>query len=210
MGGVTGVGRCAPAAAAAPSQRGGVALRLLLLLALLPGLAAMSRAAPAPVWQIDPAASNVRFSLRVAWLRRLEGAFTHTEGAVSAEAGHGLYTVDVRIDAGALIMHDSGHADWARSAEFFDAERYPWIAFRAEQVPAELLRDGGELTGELMLRGVRRPQTLQIQPSACERPGRDCPLRARAVLRRSEFGMTSRRMLVADWVRLHFSIALQD
>ena len=165
--------------------------------------------ASAQRWTIASAVSQVQFVIRVAWVRRLSGVFERIEGHVE-QTGPDRFSVDVRVPAEQLTMDNPEHAAWARSAEFFDVARYPWIAFHADDVPADLLRDGGELVGELMLRGIRQPQTLLIEPADCDRPGRDCPLQARAELRRSTFGMDSRRVLVGDRVRLQFTILLED
>lgn len=172
-------------------------------------LALSAAPADAETMRIDPQATSAAFSVRVAWVRRIEGQFSRIEGAVERAPDHPGLTIDVRIAAGDIVMHNPDHAEWARSAEFFDAERHPWISFRAERVPEQLLLDGGELRGELRLRGVRRPQSLWIEPATCERPGLDCTLEARAELRRSEFGMTARRIAISDRVRLRLQIRLQ-
>jgi len=163
----------------------------------------------AAVHDIDTAASEATFSLRVAWLRRIDGTFTTMTGTIELLPERDVFSVDVQISANDLEMASPSHAAWARSEEFFDAGRYPWMAFSAHELPTRILRDGGELQGELMLRGVRRPQRLLVEPAACDRPGIDCPVMARAEIRRGDYGMTSRRVVVSDRVRLQLSIQLQ-
>jgi polyisoprenoid-binding protein YceI len=181
------------------------AVRLVALI-----VAASGSAADAQSYRIDSAATTASFSVRVAWVRRVEGRFTRVEGEVERAVDRPGLTVDVRIAAQALSMGNPEHADWARSAEFFAAAEHPWIGFRAERIPEQVLIDGGELRGQLELRGVRRPQILRIEPAACGRPGIDCPLLASAELRRSEFGMTARRIAIADRVRLRLQIRLGE
>lgn len=176
-------------------------LGLSLVLAALP--------AAAEPMQIDPEVTTAAFSVRVAWVRRIEGRFGRIEGAVERAPDRPGLAIDVRIAADAVDMNNPEHADWARSAEFFDAKRHPWITFHAERVPEQLLLDGGELRGELRLRGVRRPQSLWLEPATCDRPGLDCALHARAELRRSEFGITARRLAISDRVRLRLQIRLR-
>ena len=132
------------------------------------------------------------------------------QGSVEMLPERDQFSVDVRISAGDLEMANASHAAWARSEEFFDTDRYPWMAFSAHGQPASILRDGGELSGELMLRGIRRAQRLLVEPAACERIGVDCPVIARAEIRRGDFGMTSRRVVVSDRVRLRLSIQLEQ
>lgn len=159
--------------------------------------------------QIDPAFSRAEFSLRVVWVRKLEGRFEYIQGAVSHPAP-GRFDVEVKIAAQSLAMKNPDHADWARSAEFFDAARHPWIAFAARGASTALLQEGGELQGELSLRGVTRPASFELLPARCARPGIDCAVEARGELRRSEFGMDARRWAVSDKVQLAFRFKVRD
>jgi polyisoprenoid-binding protein YceI len=185
-------------------------MRLALALLTALALGALSQPVAADVFQIDSAATRADFSLRVAWVRRLEGRFTRVTGQIERDDQHPGFDVQVRIDAHSLSMGKDSYAVWARSPEFFDAERYPSMLFTAENVREPLLVDGGELRGSLLLRGQTRPQVLHIEPAACGRPGFDCPVMATAELLRSEFGMTSRRMSVADRVKLRLAIRFAE
>jgi polyisoprenoid-binding protein YceI len=182
-------------------MRGGPALLLALLL---------SPPASAEVFRIDGPASRAEFSLRVAWVRRIDGRFTRLEGQIERDDQTPGFDVDVRIDAHSLAMANPNHAEWARSPEFFDAESHPWLQFSAVDVREPVLRDGGTLQGELMLRGIRRPQSLTILPADCPRPGFDCAIHAQAELQRSDFGMSSRRLAVSDRVRLRLAIRFAE
>jgi polyisoprenoid-binding protein YceI len=164
----------------------------------------------AEVHRLDADTTLAEFSLRVVWVRKLEGQFTHIEGEITRETDRPGFSVDVRIAAESLQMHNPAYARWARSAEFFDAERHPWIRFHATDLREAVLVDGGQLRGKLELRGQTRPQVLDIAPAGCDRPGLDCAVIATAELRRSEFGMDSRKMSVADKVRLRLAIRLRE
>ena len=94
----------------------------------------------------------------------------------------------------------------ARSPDFFDAARHPWIQFRAVSQSQLLLRDGGEVRGELTLRGVTRPMSFIVAPTECPRPGIDCVVRARGDVERSAFGMDARRFVLGNRVQLEFAI----
>nr|WP_282452607.1 YceI family protein [Lysobacter sp. CAU 1642] len=159
--------------------------------------------------QIDPAQSRAEFSLRVVWVRRLEGHFEYIQGSISHPAP-GRFDVRVRIAAQSLTMPNPDHAEWAQSPEFFDAQKHPWIAFEALGASTDLLRDGGELRGLLSLRGVTLPASFELLPARCERPGLDCAVEARGELQRSEYGMTARRWAVSDKVRLALRFRLRQ
>lgn len=160
--------------------------------------------------QIDPAFSRAEFSLRVLWVRKLEGRFEYIQGSVSYPAQPDRFDVEVRIAAQSLDMRNPDHSEWAMSDEFFDAERYPWIDFRARGASRALLTQGGELLGELSLRGVTRPARFTLLPAPCDRPGLDCAVNAQGEIERSDFGMTARRWAVSDKVKLAFSFRLKE
>lgn len=159
---------------------------------------------------IDPAASQTRFSLRVAWVRKIEGEFAFIKGEVLHQAGSEHFDVDIAIATQSLGMDNPDHAAWARSAEFFDAERHPWIRFRARDVPEQLLIDGGRLIGWLSVRGIERAADFALLPARCARPGIDCAVEAEGAINRSEFGLNARRWVVSDKVQLQLQFRLRQ
>ena len=173
------------------------------------GLLCAGGVAAAETLQVDSAQSSATFALRALWVKRIDGEFSRVEGLIERDPAAGRFGVDVRIDAGSVRMQRESYAAWARSADFFDAPRHPWIRFRASDQPERTLRDGGELRGELTLRGITRPVSFVLQPSECPRPGIDCVVRARGEVRRSDFGMDARRIVLGDRVKLDFAIRAQ-
>jgi polyisoprenoid-binding protein YceI len=159
---------------------------------------------------IDTAQSEAGFAVRALWIKRIDGSFGRVEGVIERDAAAGRLDVDVRIDAASVRMDKDSHADWARSADFFDAARHPWIRFRADAVPEQVLRDGGQIQGELTLRGITRPIAFALEPGECARPGFDCQVRALGEVQRSEFGMDARRFVLGDKVRLEFALRAHD
>jgi polyisoprenoid-binding protein YceI len=155
---------------------------------------------------VDTAQSQASFALRALWVKKIDGEFARVEGVITREPAAGSFGVDVRIDAHSVRMPREDHAVWARSGDFFDAARHPWIRFRAEAQPDRHLREGGPLRGELTLRGVTRAVEFVLAPSDCPRPGIDCAVRARGEVQRSDFGMDARRFVLGDRVRLDFAI----
>jgi polyisoprenoid-binding protein YceI len=185
-----------------------VRVRTALRAALCLG-ALLASSAQAEALRVDDSQSRATFSLRALLVKRIEGEFSRVEGVITRDAAAGRFGVDVRIDANSVSMSRASFADWARSADFFDAARHPWIRFRADDQPERALRDGGEVHGELTLRGVTRSASFVLEPSECPRPGIDCAVRARGEVRRGDFGMDARRIVLGDRVRLEFAIRAQ-
>ena len=97
---------------------------------------------------------------------------------------------------------------WAhvKSDEFFDVAHYPEIRFVSESFPLQRLRRGGQLSGTLTVRGVEQPETFKLEAADCEHPAYDCPIIVSGSIRRSAFGMHSRRGALSDKVDLHFEV----
>ena len=189
---------------------GSLSLGAPLLVLLLFALGSTPAKASELLGQIDPAFSRAEFSLRVLWVRKLEGRFEYIQGSVTYPAHPDQFDVEVRIASQSLDMHNPDHVEWAKSDEFFNADDYPWIDFRARGAPTALLADGGELLGELSLRGVTRPARFTLLPAPCNRPGLDCAVEARGEIERTDFGMDARRWAVSNKVKLAFSFRLKE
>ncbi len=132
--------------------------RLAAFLALAPALAL----ADASTWNIDTAHTEAGFSVRHLVISTVKGSFQKTTGTVqlddkditksSVQATIDVSTVDTRIQK---------RDDDLRSPNFFDAAKYPTIAFKSTKV--EKHGDGLKVTGDLTMKGVTRSVTLDVQ-----------------------------------------------
>ena len=156
----------------------------------------------------DSTKSWVDFEVKVLWLVGVHGRFGSVHGTISVDHFRGAATVEAQIDANVVSMRSKSHEEWVKSPEFFDAEHYPQIAFISDAIPLKRLQSGGEIGGMLTLRGVnRRVQFNLIKPDCPAAVGDNCPIEAEGSIRRSDFGMSSRRGTLSDKVDLSFSIA---
>ncbi|SDQ24563.1 Polyisoprenoid-binding protein YceI [Pseudoxanthomonas sp. CF385] len=148
----------------------------------------------------DPANTRLGFELRTRWGQVLDGVFRHYEGSVEhlpdgrQQVRLRMYTRDVDI-----IDHPR-YSDWARSEKFFDADRYPVVTFTSKPYDPMLLYDGGELEGELSIKGISRPRSLDVAPSTCQRPAVACDVVATGAVRRSDYDMDDWMLAVSDRV----------
>ncbi|MGA9334178.1 MAG: YceI family protein [Rudaea sp.] len=185
-------------------------LRCLLRLVLIPVCAVAAQGPPAETFALDPTHSKAGFEVKVLWLIGLHGRFGAVHGSVLVDRFHATATVDARINANDLRMHSSNYAKWARSAEFFDAQHYPQIHFVSDSFPLIRMRNGGEVTGTLTIRGIVKRVRFMLQPSTCTHPlNAGCAVHAEGHIRRSDFGMHSRRGTLADKVGLQLSILVK-
>jgi len=114
-------------------------------------------------YTLDPAHSRVGFVARHAMVTKVRGAFKEFEGVLHLDAEDPTRSsADVTLQVASI---DSGNPDrdaHLRSGDFFDAEAFPTIRFVSTAAEAKD-DDRYALTGDLTIRGVTRPVTLDIE-----------------------------------------------
>ena len=166
--------------------------------------------APAGTWVADPVHSNVSFEVGYAGVNTFRGGFREfaaTLSDVSLAGSATVASVDVKDE------QLNGHL---QTPDFFDAQQYPEITFKA----TELSREGTTVrgTGELTLKGVTKPITLEgtiAEAPATDPFGRErLGLRLEATVDRNEYGVSwnapnqSGGNSLADEVKLIAELAL--
>jgi len=146
--------------------------------------------APAGTWTADPVHSHVSFELEYAGVNTFRGGFddfavTLAGGDEPSLAGTAkVASVDVKDE------NLNGHL---QTPDFFDAARYPEIAFRATELH-RLDGDRVEGRGELTIKGVTQPVALTgtIAPAPVTDPmGRErLGLRLETSIDRTEYGVS--------------------
>lgn len=155
--------------------------------------------------RLDADTSRVYFQLHALgwWTVRGEA---RAEGTVTMQGE--TAAIDVRVPLASLQMSREGYRDWALAPEFFWAARHPELTFRADTIPLAHLRDGGEIVGQLHVRGRRREARFVLGASDCMDPAAACRVRASGELSRRAFGMRSRRLTLGDRIRIELDLRL--
>jgi polyisoprenoid-binding protein YceI len=146
-------------------------------------------------WQVDPAHSALEFRVRHMVIETVKGRFRDFDGTI---VGGEAPSVSGSVRVASLdTLHDE-RDEHLRSSDFFDVERHPEIRFDA----AGLERDGRDgrvlLAGELTIKGVTHPITLEgeLRGSGLDLEGRErIALALRGQLDRSDFGLVWNRVL---------------
>jgi polyisoprenoid-binding protein YceI len=143
--------------------------------------------APAGTWNADPVHSNVSFEVAYAGVNAFRGSFREFNATLDGETLEGsakVASVDVKDE------QLNGHL---QSPDFFDAERFPEIAFKASELTK--LDDGRiKAKGELTIKGTTQPIELtgktsgapQTDPFGRERFG----LNLEATIDRTAYGVS--------------------
>jgi polyisoprenoid-binding protein YceI len=117
---------------------------------------------PAPGrWEIDPGHTEVAFIGRHFMLTKVRGRFTGVTGAIMVAEDPGESTAEVTIDMASVDSGSQARDDHLRSPDFFDAGRHPTATFAGHATGWQGTR--GLLAGELTIRGITRPVTLQAE-----------------------------------------------
>ena len=145
-------------------------------------------------YEIDPAHFSIGFSSTHIGFAPVLGMFLEGGGSfVFDEETRELSNVDVTIKAASVFTNHEKRDGHARSKDFLFVEDFPEIRF--VMTSAEATSDTtGTVTGDLTLRGVTKPVTLDVTwNKSGEYPfGNNYAIgiSASTVVKRSEFGMT--------------------
>jgi polyisoprenoid-binding protein YceI len=143
---------------------------------------------PAGEWSIDPIWSAVGFEIKKIGLAVIKGRALSFEGTLT---GGDQPSLEGSVDVSSLTTFDETRDGHLQSPDFFDAERYPKIAFRSSSVE----QHGDELIvlGELTVKGVTKPVELRgaflgsgIDPMGNER----IAVELQGTIDRTEFGVS--------------------
>ena len=112
-------------------------------------------------WTIDPGHTELAFVGRHFMLTKVRGRFTGMSGVIQVAEEPGDTTVEVTIDMTSVESGSQARDEHLRSADFFDVAQHPHGTFSGRA--AGWHGTQGLLTGQLTLRGVTRPVTLQAE-----------------------------------------------
>ncbi len=168
---------------------------------------------------LDKSHTDVTFSTKHMMVTTVRGRFNTADGTISLDpedptASSGSFTVETSsIDTGAAQR--DGHL---RSADFFDADAYPTLAFTSTAVESR----GGDdyrVTGDLTIKGVTRPVTFEVEflgLYASMAGARRAGFHAVTKINREDFGLTwnvaleSGGWLVGKDIKIEIDLAVEE
>jgi polyisoprenoid-binding protein YceI len=149
-------------------------------------------------YAIDPARSEVGFSVRHMMFARVRGRFAKwTADLIYDDADVARSSVEASIEAASVDTHDSLRDAFLRS-DLFEAGKHPVLTYRSKRVDAPS-RNHFRLVGDLTIRGVAREVVLDVEQLGSQNDEK-VVFRAKASVNRTEWGLKWNQALEAGGV----------
>ena len=141
-------------------------MKARLLVAAMAALAVLPAAAAMESYTIDPRHTFPSFEVMHLGMSLQRGRFNKTTGRINVDREAKQGSVDVSIDATSVNTGVEKLEEHIRAEDFLHASQFPTITFKGSQLAFE----GDKLksvTGELTMRGVTKPVTLNANHFNC-------------------------------------------
>jgi len=115
-------------------------------------------------WVLDPAHAEVNFKVKHLMISTVSGKFEKFD--VQLEAGREDFTdasVAVTVDAASINTGDTQRDGHLRSADFFDAEKYPRLTFVSRSFRKSDDKGDYILEGDLTIKDVTKTITIPVE-----------------------------------------------
>ena len=114
-------------------------------------------------WVLDPMHSEVQFKVKHLVISTVSGFFKSFEGELDTENDDfSDAKISFSLDINSIDTNQSQRDEHLKSAEFFDAEKYPKISFKSTSF-TKAGDDEYKLVGDLTVKGVTKPVTLDVE-----------------------------------------------
>ena len=113
-------------------------------------------------WVLDPMHSEVKFKVKHLVISTVTGSFKSFEGSFETEnEDFSDAKINFSLDVDSIDTNQDQRDGHLKSAEFFDAEKYPKISFAS----TAFTKDGDDYTlkGDLTIKDVTKPVTLAVE-----------------------------------------------
>jgi polyisoprenoid-binding protein YceI len=145
-------------------------------------------------WNIDPAHTVAEFKVRHMMISNVKGQFAKVTGVLTLDESELTNSrAEALIEAASLETRDAQRDAHLKSADFFDAEKFPTLSFKSSRI--SLVGDGElAVEGNLTIRGVTRKVIFSVEgptPAAKDPWGNTrVAVSATTKVNRKDFGLT--------------------
>ena len=170
-------------------------------------------------WIIDSMHSHVGFSVRHLMVSTVRGQFKGYRGRTKLDpADFTRSSFEGEVDVASIDTANPQRDEHLRASDMFDAARFPKISFRSTRIVPR--GDGAfAVHGEVTIRGVTRPLTLDVEFRGTSRNHRGIAVAgvsATGTLDRKDFGLSYNFLLetggvaISDQVKIEIDAELHE
>ena len=165
--------------------------------------------ANATEYTIDESHTHVGFSVKHLMITNVNGEFKTYNAEIDFDAKTKTFNkLSAVIDTASIDTEIEKRDDHLRSADFFYSEKFPKMSFEMTSYKAE--GDEGEVTGNLTIRGITKPVTLEVEDISVLGTKMEFSLEGK--INRSDFGLKWNKAIelggvaVADEIKIKVDI----
>jgi polyisoprenoid-binding protein YceI len=148
---------------------------------------AQTPAAEAPVFEIAPSKSSIKFAVKATV--SIEGTFDKWEASLKFKSPEATTAVlDVKIQAASVDTGSSIKDNTLKGEDFFDVARNPLITFKSTNI-VQTGANTFEVDGNFTIRGVTKPERLTLTVSG--RGTGSGEIKGTMAFDRKDYGMNS-------------------
>ena len=178
-----------------------LAILCLLTFAVFPSV---SKAQTAPVFEITPVASWIKFDVKASV--NIAGKFDKWDASLKfASPDETTGVLEIKIQADSVDTGSSMKNGKLKGKDFFDVENNPVITFKSTKV-VRTGRDTYEVDGDFTIRGVSNPEKLTLVVSGKGTGSGE--IKGKMVFNRRDYGMNKGIpfIRIADHVEVNFHL----
>lgn len=114
-------------------------------------------------WTLDPSHSELAFKVRHMMITNVKGEFKKVDAAIISQGtDFSKSTIDVTVGAASISTGDDQRDGHLRSADFFEADKFPTISFTGTSF-RKIDDDEYKLKGILEIKGVKKEVILDVE-----------------------------------------------
>lgn len=169
-------------------------------------------------WAIDPTHSEIGFKIKHLMITNVNGNFGQFSANVETESENDFRNASINFEADINSVNTGNEQrdTHLKSAEFFDAEKFPKIKFVSTKTEAA----GGskyQVHGDLTMRGVTKPISFEADFSGLAKDpwgNNKAGFEISGKINRKDFGLTwnapleAGGVMVSDEVKIHGEVQL--
>lgn len=181
------------------------------LFVLFAGLSLSAASFAQSAWTLDKSHSSVNFSITHMVVSEVDGSFKDFSADVKSDkADFSDLSVAFTIQTKSVNTDDEKRDGHLKSADFFDAEKYPAITFKSTSIK-KISDKKYELEGELTMHGVTKKVKWELKyngtikdPYGNNRAG----FKATTTINRKDFGVSWNKTLDAGGLALSDEVSI--